>query len=71
MSHKVAKKMRKLMRNLDVFAHCADNVAYNTITHVKLTKQGGRYERYQIVMSSNCGRAKYQRWKKKFKFKKR
>lgn len=66
MSHKVAKKMRQLMRNSDIFKR-DDNVAYHTITHVKLTKDGARYERYQIVLTDDCGRAQYQRWKKKFK----
>ncbi len=67
MSHKVAKKMRKLMRNSDIFSKRADNVEYRTITHVKLTKDAARYERYQIVLTDDCGRAQYQRWKKKFK----
>ena len=66
MSHKVAKKMRQMMRNSDVFKS-ADNVAYHTITHAKLTKDGARYERYQIVLADDCGRAQYKRWKKKFK----
>lgn len=67
MSHRVAKKMRKLMCNSDIFSKRANNVAYSTITHVKLTKDGTRYERYQIVLADNCGRAQYKRWKKKFK----
>lgn len=66
MSHKVVKKMRQLMRNSDMFKR-ADNVAYSMITHVKLTKNGQRYERYQIVLADDCGRAQYKRWKKKLK----
>ena len=67
MSHKVAKKMRQLMRNSDIFSKRADNVEYHNITHVKLSKDGTRYVRYQIVLADSCGRAKYQSWKKKFK----
>lgn len=66
MSHKVAKKMRQLMRTSGILKR-ADNVAYSTITHVKLTKDGTRYERYQFVLADDCGRAQYKRWKKKYK----
>lgn len=66
MSHKVAKKMRQLMRKCELFKR-ANDVAYRTITHVKLTKDGTRYERYQVVLASDCGRADYKEWKKKFK----
>ena len=66
MSHKVATTIRQLMRK-SYKAQYADHVEYSTITHVKLTKDGTRYERYQIVLADDCGRAQYKRWKKKFK----
>ena len=66
MSHKVAKEIRKFLRRNEMFL-VATHTEYRAIHHSKLSKNGTRYMRYQVVLAENCGRALYKRMKKKHK----